>query len=226
MENQTSKIAIAAIIALLVGGIAGYSIRAHSTASVPDAEHSHSMSSAAENDKQLSLYNNMRKLWADHVFWTREYIIGAVDNTADLAQATNRLMKNQEDIGAAIVPYYGQEAGNALTALLKEHILIAVDLVAAAKTDNQAKFKEANDRWDKNASDIAKFLSGANSNWPEDALVEGMNMHLKTTTDEAVARLTKDYVKDVQAFDAVFDHMMMMSDTLSAGIIKQFPEKF
>jgi hypothetical protein len=221
MQREASKIAVAAIIALVIGGFAGYALCGHD--SVPHGGHERS---AVENDKELALHQNMRKLWADHVIWTREYIIGAVDGTADLPQATERLLKNQEDIGAAIVPYYGQEAGDQLTALLKEHIMIAVDLVEAAKVNDQTKFKEANDRWSKNASDIAKFLSGANPNWPNDTLVEAMNMHLKTTTDEAVARLTKDYSKDVQAFDAVFDHMMMMSDVLSAGIIKQFPDKF
>ena len=53
-----------------------------------------------------------------------------------------------------------------------------------------------------------------------------MNMHLATTTDEVVARLTKNWDADTRAFDAVFDHILVMSDALSDGIIKQFPEKF
>ncbi|MBX4192033.1 glycosyltransferase [Candidatus Parcubacteria bacterium] len=184
------------------------------------------MSGAEVNDKKLALYLDMRRLWSDHVIWTREYIIGAIDGTADTAEAAKRLMKNQEDIGAAIVPYYGKEAGDKLTTLLKEHITIAVDLVAAAKTNDTNKFNDANDRWKKNADDIATFLSGANNNWPKDALVDTLNMHLQTTVVEAQARLKKDYVADVKAFDAVFDHILSMSDTLSSGIIKQFPDKF
>ena len=31
---------------------------------------------------------------------------------------------------------------------------------------------------------------------------------------------------DVRAFDAVYDHILMMSDALSDGIVKQFPDKF
>jgi hypothetical protein len=42
--------------------------------------------------------------------------------------ASKRLLKNQEDIGNAIVPYYGAAAGTKLTDLLKQPILIAVDL--------------------------------------------------------------------------------------------------
>ena len=84
-------------------------------------------------DAVWSLRTAMRRLWADHAIWTRQYIIAAVAGTPDAEAAAARLLRNQEDIGNAIVPYYGEEAGAALTKYLKEHILIAVDLVAAAK---------------------------------------------------------------------------------------------
>jgi hypothetical protein len=53
-----------------------------------------------------------------------------------------------------------------------------------------------------------------------------MKKHLSTTTDEVVARLTKNWDEDVRAFDRVYDHILMMADALSEGIIKQFPTKF
>ena len=31
---------------------------------------------------------------------------------------------------------------------------------------------------------------------------------------------------DVRAFDAVYDHILKMSDALADGIVKQFPDKF
>ncbi len=135
-------------------------------------------------------------------------------------------MKNQEDIGNAIVPYYGREAGDKLTALLKQHILIAVDVVSAAKANDQAKLKDASAKWQQNASEIAAFLSQATSNWPAPALTEAMSMHLQTTTREVVDRLRKNYDDDVRAFDAVYDHILHMADVLADGIIKQFPDRF
>ena len=53
-----------------------------------------------------------------------------------------------------------------------------------------------------------------------------MNTHLSTTTDEVVARLTKNWDQDVRAFDAVYDHILHMADALTDGIIAQFPNKF
>jgi hypothetical protein len=180
----------------------------------------------AETDSKRALRDGMHKLWSDHVIWTREYIIGAVDGTPDVKAATARLLKNQDDIGNAIVPYYGKAAGDQLTSLLKQHILIAVDLIDAAKSGNQARFKENNQKWSDNARSIAAFLAKANPNWPEAALVDAMNMHLQTTTNEVSARLNKKYDDDVAAFDAVFTHILKMADTLADGIIAQFPDKF
>jgi hypothetical protein len=168
----------------------------------------------------------MRKLWTDHTVWTRDYIIAAVDDRPDATAAANRLMKNQEDIGKAIAAYYGPAAGQQLTSLLKEHISIAVDLIKAAKAGNKTAQQQADDRWQKNAVDIATFLSKANPNWPKDTLVDMMKKHLSTTTAEVVARLTHDWEGDVRAYDAVYDHILMMADALSDGIIKQFPDKF
>ena len=85
----------------------------------------------------------LRKLWSDHVIWTREYIVAAVAGTPDADAAAGRLLKNQEDIGAAIAGYYGEAAGDRLTELLKEHILIAVDLVAAAKSGDTRGVRDA-----------------------------------------------------------------------------------
>ena len=177
-------------------------------------------------NKATQLHQDMRKLWTDHTVWTRDYIIAEVDDKPDATAAANRLMKNQEDIGNAIAAYYGAAAGQQLTALLKQHISIAVDLIKAARAGDKAAQKQADDRWQANAGDIATFLSKANPNWPKDTLVDMMKTHLSTTTAEVVARLTHDWDGDVKAYDAVYDHILMMADALTDGIVKQFPEKF
>jgi hypothetical protein len=174
----------------------------------------------------VALRQDMRALWSDHVIWTREYIVAAVGDQPSQQAAANRLMKNQEDIGGAVAAYYGKPAGARLTELLKTHISIAVELIKAAKAGNQPAQEQADKAWHRNAEDIADFLSKANPNWPRATLVDMMNTHLSTTTDEVVARLTKNWDKDVRAFDAVYHHILVMSDALSDGIIKQFPNKF
>ena len=169
----------------------------------------------------------MRKLWEDHITWTRVFIISAAADLPDKDAATQRLLQNQVDIGNAIKPFYGAAAGDQLTALLKDHILIAADVVGAAKANDQAKLADANARWTANADQIADFLSKANpKSWPAGEMRAMMRDHLKLTTDEAVARLHGDWAGDVRAYDEVHRQILHMADMLSAGIINQFPKQF
>jgi hypothetical protein len=174
---------------------------------------------------RVALRESMRKLWADHVIWTREYIAAAAAGHPSAEAASTRLLKNQEDIGNAIVPYYGSAAGAKLTDLLKQHILIAVDLVTAAKAGDNAKQTDADKRWHDNAAEIATFLSNANPNWPRQTLLDMLNQHLALTTQEAVARLQQRWTDDAATFDRIFEQAMMMADALSDGIAKQFPSR-
>lgn len=170
-----------------------------------------------------ALRQSMRRLWTDHVVWTRAYIVAAVANDPSASAAATRLMRNQEDIGRAVASYYGDAAGNRLTALLKDHINIAVDLVAAARAADNAKLGDADRRWKANAGEIATFLSGANPNWPRETLRVMLEEHLRLTTEEAKARLEKRWTDDVRHFDAILDQALHMADALSDGILKQFP---
>jgi hypothetical protein len=186
----------------------------------------HAAESKVVTVQAQQLRQDMRKLWSDHAIWTREYIVAAVDGSPDASAAAARLLRNQEDIGGAVAGVYGREAGDKLTALLKQHILIAVDLVAAAKEGDTAKYGAADTQWNQNAVDIADFLSSANPNWPKATLTTMMHTHLATTRKEVVARLNKQWDEDVKAFDEVYTHMLHMADALAEGIISQFPQRF
>jgi hypothetical protein len=177
---------------------------------------------SAAND----LRTNMRKLWEDHVTWTRNVICCITDGLPGADQAVKRLLKNQDDIGNAVKPLYGEAAGNRLTALLHDHIIIAADVVKAAKAGDNAALDAANKKWFANADEISTFLSKANPNWKEDDMKKMMHDHLKLTTDEAVARIKKDYDADVAAYDKVHNEILEMADMLADGIAKQFPDKF
>jgi hypothetical protein len=174
----------------------------------------------------VQLRQDMRTLWTDHVVWTRAYVVAAVAGGPDAQAAATRLLKNQEDIGTAIAGIYGKPAGDQLTTLLKEHITIAVDVVAYAKAGDAARHQQAAREWQRNADDIAAFLASANPHWPRATLAEMMRLHLSTTTDEVVARLKGDWDADVRAYDRVYQHILAMADALTDGIVQQFPDKF
>ena len=170
--------------------------------------------------------NNLRKLWIDHVIWTRAYIVSAIAGMEDQEEVLARLLQNQQDLGNAIKPVYGEEAGNKLAGLLKEHILIAGKIVAAAKSGNQADVAKLNKDWYRNADDIAQFLSSANPNWSNKELKELLHQHLQLLTEDVMARLGKNWEADIRTFDKAENHIIKLADVLSAGIIKQFPDQF
>lgn len=174
----------------------------------------------------LTLQLNMRQLWEEHIIYTRNFIISDLANLEDLGKVTERLLKNQEDIGNAIKPIYGDTAGQTLTTLLKDHILIAGEIIAAAKAGNNEGVANGQKKWQMNADLIAEFLSSANLNWPKATLKEMLYKHLELTTTEVTCRLKKDWNADLDAYDAGHIHMLMFSDILTNGIIKQFPRKF
>jgi len=181
---------------------------------------------SAKSASAVEVRTAMRKLWEDHITYTRNYIISALGGLGDADAVANRLMINQTDIGNAIKPYYGDAAGNKLTALLKEHINQAAKVVAAAKSGDKKALASEQAKWSANGRDIAAFLSSANPHWPKAELESMLQRHLDLTTGEVVGRLNKDWTADIKSYDEGHAHMLMFADMLTDGIAKQFPDKF
>lgn len=181
---------------------------------------------AAYTKSAVDLRTDMRKLWEDHITYTRGFIISAIAGLEDSGKTAVRLLRNQDEIGAAIAPLYGEAAGKKLAALLRDHILIAADIVSAAKTGNSEGVAAGQKKWQENADAIASFLSGANPNWPKQMLLDMLYRHLAYTTSEVVSRIKKDWDSDIKAYDEGHVHMLMFADALTDGIVKQFPDKF
>lgn len=194
----------------------------------PAAEsHVHATRHATPGKQALVLHDGMRKLWEDHITWTRLAIVSFAAGSPDFDATAGRLLANQEDIGDAIKPFYGRRAGEALEALLKEHIAGAVELLKAAKAGDDPGFTRAKDAWYRNGDEIARFLNKANPrNWRLGKVRTLMRGHLDQTLDEASARLKGDFAADIRAYDEIHHHILVMADTLSAGIVKQFPHRF
>ncbi len=180
----------------------------------------------AKTNRQ-DFHDGMRKLWEDHITWTRLVIIGVFEELPDLNPSVQRLLQNQVDIGNAVKPFYGEAAGDQLTALLTDHILIAAEILQAAKNGDTAALEDASERWYSNADDIAAFLNAANpDHWPFEEMQMMMREHLDPTLEEAVAYLNGDYEASIAAYDRIHLQALEMADMLSDGIIQQFPHRF
>jgi hypothetical protein len=208
-----------AVLALALAG--GYAAQGHPDGRA-DAAQQRGLSA-----KRLALHDEMRRLWEDHITWTRLFIVSASADLPDLQATTERLLRNQTDIGDAIKPFYGRAAGERLTALLREHITTAADLVLAAKAGDQAAVERHSTAWYRNANEIADFLNEANPrHWPRGEMRSMMRKHLDLTLREAVAHLQRDHRTDIRSYDRVHRQILTMADMLSDGIAAQFPRRF
>lgn len=176
--------------------------------------------------KEVGLMNSMRLLWEQHVAWTRMTIISISANLPDLEFTVKRLMRNPKDFEMLFRVFYGEEKAREFGALLKAHLLIAAELVKAAKVGDSRAAERAEARWYRNADEIAAFLSSINPHWSEEDLETMLHTHLALTKDEAVARLSGRYARDIAIYDEIEQQALDMADALTAGIVEQFSDEF
>lgn len=187
--------------------------------------HDHGTVAASARTNRAEFHDAMRQLWEDHIIWTREFIVSFAADGGDLSVVTDRLLRNQDDLGDAIKPFYGEAAGEQLSALLRAHILGAAALLDAAK--NGGDVQAASDAWYANGDEIAAFLAAANPrSWPADEMKAMMKDHLDLTLSEGVNRLNGNFAADIDAYDQIHTQILHMADMLSDGIIAQFPASF
>jgi len=219
-----------AFLALILGALLGVVVASGvgtANAGQSAGGHAHAAAVAPRTAAQNAFHDQMRKLWEDHVTWTRLAIVTFADGSAGFGPTAGRLLQNQSDIGSAVKPFYGAAAGNQLTSLLNDHITIAVEVMTAAKAGNTDAFNAASARWYANGNDIADFLAAANTrSWPQSVMRADMKTHLDATLAEAAHELHGEYAAGITDYEGIHAHILMMSDQLSDGIMTQFPSRF
>lgn len=177
------------------------------------------------NQKKAELQMQMRKLWSENALWTRMLTIGIVNNIPEINQSITRLEQNINDISRSTRLFYGDEISNQFNTLMTDHLRLTTKLITETRNRSKSLTKMEND-WYENANTISVFLSTYNPNWSKDELQTTLFNYLKLIRMEVDVRLKRDYKNDVNVFDMAHDQALSIADYLSAGIIKQFPDKF
>lgn len=175
---------------------------------------------------EVELNRVFRTLWEQHVAWTRMLIISIAAGLPDEAAVTERLLQNPTDMAAVFRHYYGDRVASQFNSLFREHLVLAAQLVKAAKGGNTQAAAEAEKKWYANADEIAAFLSSINPNWPKPVLQNMLHEHLRLTKAEAVFRLSQKFKSDIETFDQIEKQALELADTFTDGIVKQFPAAF
>lgn len=175
-----------------------------------------------ECKKLLGFSNTIRKLWEQHVMWTRSFIISSVDKLDDLQLVTERLLRNPADFAKVLRRFYNQDTVQRFQDLLTEHLTIAADLVNAAIAKKSDKVKALRKKWYQNAEEIALFLDRINPCWSENKWRTMLFEHLEITEEEAVTRINSQNERNIAIYDEIEQQALEMGDMMSEGIIKQF----
>lgn len=174
------------------------------------------------NSRPVMIINTFRKLWEQHIMWTRSFIISTASDLKDLDLVTKRLLQNPSDFADVLKMFYGSRNAETFKTLFEQHLLIAADLVNNAKAGNAEGADNARKKWYRNADDIAEFLSSINPYWSKEEWQNNMYAHLEMTETEAAERLNGQYAKDIITYGMIENQALEMADLMSSGILEQF----
>jgi hypothetical protein len=179
---------------------------------------------AAKKTSQLAYHDEWRKLWEDHITWTRVVIIGILNELPGTNTYIGRLLQNYEDMEDALAPYYGDDA-EVLGDLIKDHLVIAAEILTALNNGQPTDALIAS--WYANAHDIAVQMNEMNPQfWPLEETEQMWTDHLDATLEEATDHFTGNFAGEVAAYDRVHDMALEMADFISNGVMQQFPSQF
>ena len=172
------------------------------------------------------LHAAMRELWQGHIEHTRAYAMAVKSgNSAAAKKAGDDVVANAKQISDAVAGFYGADAGKRMLELLAGHWGAVKAMTDAEKAGNKSASAKAMQDATANANEIAKFLSGANPNLPEDAVRGLMMTHVGHHSAEIGEIMKGDSKAEATTFTAMQAHMNTLADALSDGIAKQFPAK-
>lgn len=178
------------------------------------------------NTSEIDIMNEFRKLWEQHDVWTRSTIVSIVFDLPDINDVTQRLLRNPKDFEKALAPFYGSVIVAKFSDLLTDHLVIAAELVKAAKAGNTQAAADAEKRWYDNAAAIANLLGDINPYWSEEEWNEMLKQHLGLVKTQAVNMLSGNYAAAVAVYDQIEEQTLAMADSMTFGILDQFPNSF
>lgn len=176
--------------------------------------------------KEFEFSNSMRLLWEQHVYWTRMTVNSIAFELPDEEPVTARLLQNATDMGDSLRPFYGNRIAGKYGSLIRDHLVVAAELVIAARDGDQRAAADARRRWFINGEEISEFVSKINPFISREEFQEMFFEHLELTELEAVLILQQNFRRSIAVFDEIERQALDMADTLTKAIVKQFPKKF
>lgn len=217
MKKDNKLIPVSLIIALIIGGAAGYFLGNTSISS------SFSGDSSSNNSK---LAKNLNKIWSDNLIWTHNYIVAFVSGSPDSPDAARRILKNNEETANIFAEYYGNNIGIKFFNLLTRRSEIISDMVLSAKSGDNLKFNSGLKKLNENSKETAEFLNSINSVYfKKSEILNAVDDYNNSMVNLINARVKNNWDDYNFEFDKARDEALFIADKISNGINRHFPEK-
>jgi hypothetical protein len=184
-------------------------------------------SAPADRAAVLETKMALRDLWVEHVFWIRSYVLAThAHDSAQTKVAEEEVVSNAKALAGTITPFYGQAASDGLLKLLAGHWGAVRDYNTATLAKSQPSQDKAVANITSNAREIAKFLSGANPNLPEETVFGLLSSHGGHHVAQINQVAAGDFQNEADNWHAMRKHMLVISDAIAEALAKQFPARF
>ena len=213
MRNVINGLVLVAVAVVAIGAIPAPSAASNTSAYVNDSP-------------ALKARLEMRRLWSDHAALTHAYMVSAAGGLPDTEALARRMQQNADDIAGTLALYYSDGAGARLGTLFRTHAMLFTDAVTMAKKNEKDEMSSVQDKLELNGREAVAFLCSLNPNWDEATLRAEFEEHVNHENDELTARVSQDWPGDLTAWGDAQNQILKLADMLSAGIERQFPDRF
>lgn len=169
----------------------------------------------------------LRDLWMEHAFWARNYVVATQSpGTRADAVSEDQVSINARALADTLIPFYGQDAADRLFALLTGH-WHAIKLYNEGTLEGSAtQQSRAIQALRFNAQQIAEFLDSANPYLSEDVVLELLDVHGVYHTTQIDLIHASQFAREVDVWDAIRRHTLVIADSLTEALAQHFPEEF
>jgi len=182
------------------------------------------MDKSSYSSKEVDFKTTMRRLYSSNLTWLRITAVEIVAGGPDSDKAQARFISSQADINAIFRSYYGDYNGTQISNLFNQYAQLIIDYANATRNRGD-KALLVNKMYDK-ADEIANLLSVANMSWTRDDIAKMIKKYNDSIVSEIDLQGSNPGSIDPAVIDTTSDQSLVVADTFSAGIIKQYSSKF
>jgi hypothetical protein len=172
-----------------------------------------------ENILEIERFQDKSKYtWTEHLYYTRNAIISILAGLPDVTVVSERLIKNQDDIGYLLKHYYNPEQVTDFVNLLKRHITLATEFTTASKAKTDVS--GIRDAWYANGADIVNWMNMIDpTGWPAYKMGPLWNEHITRTIVQIESRVAESWAADIAALDAGHNCINLIAQEFALGVV-------